>query len=1149
MMAHRSDQAVASQDQAASQPPQDPLPRRRLLVGWATALAALGVSTFALGAGLWLVRLSLAEVLIGAALAERGADADFAVIALDLDHAVLGGVRFGPENAPDAAAAIVEAHWRWRGLVPQLTALRVVEPRLRLRIEPTGRIEAGALNRIRGRPSARRAEAPAIRLDILDAQALIETPFGALTATMQGEGVLGEDFSAVARIAETSRPGRDYALDRGRAELIVVSRDQTIAFRFNADVEALRWGDMRVSGGALRAMGRAPLDLASYDLEVAWRADAFAGPHLEGERLTGALGFEAVARSDALEPEVWSALAHANAVRLTVADNTLRRARLDLNAEGRESAGRGRWALGAAQFAGLAMTSERPSGEGVFSLDLRERSEIDATATITLVQARFDAEAQQRIRTAFPDIAQAPVGPTFTQAERVLDAAADRFDLSIPLTFTYDNDGARLIVSQAVTARAANGATMRLTPLRPDGPALSLVWRGLTLRGAAALELSGGGAPSATLLIDGLGWAPDSPFQAEGTLALADWRADGAEIAADELVLSLLIPPEGDGRLELAGAARVTGPLGAGEVRDLVADLDLDITWGRGWRLAPRERCLPVRLGGLDAAGLSFAGGAFSLCAVDNALLAANARGQLSGGFAVQSLVLNGRMAGPQAQPARLGAQRIVGRFSGNASETLLNLEAAAPRLAIDMAEDRTLDLVLRRMTAQARITDTWRIDGAFEHGGLTDPTLPGGVSAIAGSWSAFPENNAPTIQVNAAEALLTANRPANDDQRPLFNPLRLANVNATLRSGRVDAEGGLVLADGAQSLAAFTAEHDIDEGTGRADIRAGSLTFNDALQPYQITELARGLVENVRGPASIDAAIVWTRDDISASGLVGLEGVSLSTATIPIVENVRGEIVFDDLFALTTPPGQSVTVGLLNPGVAVRDGRVQFELRDDGAVNIERAEFAFASGVLSMTPTTIKLGSDETEFELQLRDVDASALLAQLNVPDLTATGRVEGVFPLFLTRTNAFIRDGVLRAQEPGGAIAYTGDAGAAAEGPARVAFDALREFRYDQLSLTLNGDLAGEVVSEINFSGENAGRPVDLGPIASVPGVGRVTVRGVPFVFNVTVRAPFRRLAETAASLTNPGALIERGQEQRQDEQPQRLESIDPDTPGTE
>lgn len=1131
-MAHRSDQAVASQGQAAPQPPDaGPPPHRRLLIGWATALAALGVSTFTLAGGLWLVRYSIAEFMIGAALAERGADASFQVTALELDHAVLSGVRFGPETAPDAAAQAVEARWRWRGLLPELMAVRVIEPRLRVRIEESGRVNAGTLNQIRGQPSARRAAIPAIRLDIVDGQALIEAPFGALTARFEGAGVLGADFTGAAQITETSHAGQDFALDRGTGDLAIVSRDGALAFRLSASAGALRWREYGARGAALRASGRAPLDFATYELEAAWRADQVTGPRLAGENVTGAIGAEAAALSDALDPDVWTASAHANAGRLEIAGNVVRNARLDADANGRERVGRGRWALTAAQFDGLALISQQPAAAGQFSLDMSSGGDVDATATITLAQSRFDPRAQARLREAFPDIPQAPIGPTFAAAERALDAAADRFDLSVPLTFAYDSEGARLVVTQPIVLQAASGVSARLTPLRPDGPALTLQWRGLQLRGALALELSGGGAPTATALIDGLAWAPDAPFHAEGTLALTNWRAGGAEIAAEELAISLLAPAEGESRLEVAGAARITGPLGAGEVRDMIADLDLDIFWGGGWRVAPSSGCVPVRLGGLDAAGLSFVGGAFSLCAVDNALIAANTQGRLSGGFAIERLVLNGRMAGEAAQPARLGASRIVGRFSGVSGDTVLNLEATAPRLAIDMAEGRTLDVVLQRMTAQARITDTWRVEGAFEHGGLTDPTLPGGVSAIAGRWSAFPQDDQPVIQMSAGEALLTANRPASDAERPLFNPLRLINVNATLRGGQVAAEGGVVLAETLQSLASFAARHSVEEGFGGADIRAPRLMFDESLQPYQITELARGLVENVRGEIGLEAAILWTRDAISSSGVVHLNGVSLATATIPIVEDVRGDVLFDDFFALTTPPGQVVNVGVLNPGVAVRDGRVQFQLLQDGGVRIEGAEFAFASGVLSMTPTTITLGADETQFELRLSDVDAAALLAQLNVPDLSATGRIEGRFPLLLTRTHAYIRDGSLRAQAPGGAISYTGEAGASAEGPARVAFDALRDFRYDALSLTLNGDLAGEVVSEINFSGENSGRAIDLGPIASAPGVGRVTVRGVPFVFNVQVRAPFRRLAETAASLTNPSELIERGREQEQ------------------
>jgi hypothetical protein len=250
---------------------------------------------------------------------------------------------------------------------------------------------------------------------------------------------------------------------------------------------------------------------------------------------------------------------------------------------------------------------------------------------------------------------------------------------------------------------------------------------------------------------------------------------------------------------------------------------------------------------------------------------------------------------------------------------------------------------------------------------------------------------------------------------------------------------------------------------------------------------------------------------------------VSLATSTIPVIQGVRGEIAFNDLFNMTTPPGQEITVETLNPGLPVHNGHVRFQLLPNQRVNLERAEFEFASGVLAMTPTLIPLGAEETRFEIALHNVDASALLATLNIPDLTATGRIDGNFPLVLTRRTALIQDGVLRAQPGGGTISYVGHAGDQATGPARIAFDALKSFRYDDLNIALNGDLSGELISSIQFTGHNSGRPVDLGDIVPVPGIGRVAVRGVPFAFHVTLTAPFRSLAETAASMSDPTAIL--------------------------
>ena len=1102
---------------------------------------------------LWLARFPIAEFFINAALAERGAEADFEIVNLDFGRVTLRDVRFGAESAPDVSIARVDAQLRWAGLAPRLERVHVLSPHLRIRLTQEGRVSLGALDRMRSEPSTRRLAIPALHLDIEDGQALIVAPFGELDAVFHGSGQLGENFSGAARIPSTSHRGDDaYALSNGAVELIVVSRDGSIAFRLNADANELLWSGAHTREAHIRVMGHAPLDLARYDIEAAWRVGAFRAEDMSADGLSGAVGAEGLAQANAITPQTWQGQLRFNASALTLLSNTFQHLRADARVEGDGGRAEAAWTFAAQRFDGLSLISEQPNANGALTLRFDD-GDMRGEAQLLLTRSRLNDEAQQQIREAFPNLGDVPVGPTFAQAERALDAAADRFDLTIPLALTRVEENLRVFVAAPAEARAATGARLRLSPRREDSPALVLQWPGPALHGAVSLELSGGGAPNATLLLDTADWRPDAPFEADGTLTLANWRAGAASIAANELGVSMIVAPDGAGRLDLRGLAQITGPLGDGEVRGLAPDLDIAVFWKPGWRVVPNRGCLPTRLGGLDAAGLSFGSGNFALCALDGALIAADANENLSGGFVVRQLALNGRMAGPEGQPARVTSANVAGRFNGRLGDMGVAIQAEEPRLAIDMGEDRSLTLALQRLTANAQIADAWRIAGAFEAGTLSDPALPGSVSTIAGSWSAEPEDGKPVIRVASGEALLTANRPASEEERLLFNPMRLAEVGATLREGRVDANGLIVLQAENRQLATFTAWHEMEEGVGEAEIAAPRIAFSETLQPYQISERTRGLVENVRGDASGVANIAWSRETFTTRAVANLLGVSFATTTLPIVQDVRGSVVFDDLLTLTTPPGQQVTVGLLNPGVAVRDGVVRFQLLPEERVSIEHAQFAFAGGQLAMRPTTVTLGQEETRVVLTLNDVDAADLIATLNVPDLAATGRLEGTFPLLLTARTAFVEDGRLHALPGGGILSYTGNAGQDATGVTRIAFDALRSFEYDALSLRLNGDISGDVLTEIEFSGQNSGRPVELGPIAPVPGLGNVSVRGVPFDFNVRITAPFRRLAQTAASITDPGAIINRANGDEEvdldvNAQPREPAPVDPEPPGT-
>ena len=88
----------------------------------------------------------------------------------------------------------------------------------------------------------------------------------------------------------------------------------------------------------------------------------------------------------------------------------------------------------------------------------------------------------------------------------------------------------------------------------------------------------------------------------------------------------------------------------------------------------------------------------------------------------------------------------------------------------------------------------------------------------------------------------------------------------------------------------------------------------------------------------------------------------------------------------------------------------------------------------------------------------------------------------------------------------------------GAAKLAFGALRAFRYDSLSLSLNGDIGGELVTEIAFQG------VNREPVKPIGGPAPISLVGIPFKFNVTVHAPFMALARTAAGFSDARGLLD-------------------------
>ncbi|URW77105.1 YdbH domain-containing protein [Sphingomonas donggukensis] len=236
-------------------------------------------------------------------------------------------------------------------------------------------------------------------------------------------------------------------------------------------------------------------------------------------------------------------------------------------------------------------------------------------------------------------------------------------------------------------------------------------------------------------------------------------------------------------------------------------------------------------------------------------------------------------------------------------------------------------------------------------------------------------------------------------------------------------------------------------------------------------------------------------------------------------VSGIKGRIVFTDLLGLVSAPEQIATVETINPGITVENGTVRFQLVGNSRVQVAGARWPFAGGELTLDPTLLDFNANqERRMTFNVVRADAAAFLQQFDFDNLQATGIFDGTLPMIFDERGGRIENGRL-ASRAGGSIAYIGTITEKDVGVwGNLAFQALKALNYRQLNLTLNGPLAGEMVTEIRFAGVSQGAGTKSNFIIR-------RLAKLPFVFNITIRAPFRQLADSVRSYYDPSRLIER------------------------
>ena len=463
---------------------------------------------------------------------------------------------------------------------------------------------------------------------------------------------------------------------------------------------------------------------------------------------------------------------------------------------------------------------------------------------------------------------------------------------------------------------------------------------------------------------------------------------------------------------------------------------------------------------------------------------------------------------------------------------------------ASEKANAQRLDIESATMVLNGMLfpdaTQDWTVD--FTNVQYESETLPGPETTASAAQAKLTAKIAPDLPLQ-----ITLNSPSITAETPL---VRLENIDIKLsgtpESYTVEHTGGTVtvlgseFADSAKSagLASFPANGtvsfadeafsgtaslrvakaanarvDVDYtyqgGAGTAEIDIPSILFTPkGLQPQTLIPAFRGKVARVEGEARAKLRLAFA-DGIftDSSGTVQLVDMAVGTAPGPIT-GLDTTLRFASLFPLQTDGQQMLTMKSFNPGFPLENGTLAFNLVPEG-VKVDSANWPIGTGAFALDPFTWVYAAEENRVTMRVKDIALSDFLNNFGNKKIEATGNVVGVFPIVVRGIDVLIEkgrvsvpDGGLIKYDPGPNVPVYSEEDAIkilrerrSGEYAALAQDALREFRYRELSASLDGPINGDVEIGLVFDGSN-----------------KKVLNRQPFRFDITVKGELFNIARS-------------------------------------
>ncbi|MEL6828921.1 MAG: YdbH domain-containing protein [Pseudomonadota bacterium] len=990
-------------------------------------------------------------------------------------------MQIGPDGEPPALEiGSVVAKLSWQGLTPFATRVAINEPVLEIGYDGTA-IDLKGLGRLRGDGGA----SPAPELDITDGALRINTPAGELTGLFKAQGIWPQNLAAEIHVAPTeleTRQGR-LSLEAGRLEL--QSKDDVVFGEAELQIATLAFGATRLEN-LLFSASRADSSIENVrwsiiadqlerrDQSVSmFNASGIIAPNMDAtsdspiwqllQNIQGA--------GDTAKLNVGNASAEATAFIFDLSRKT--DSEVQISAE-----------LGLLEVSG----SLGGASDLVFIYEGEldpSRGQIEGDGELILNDAKLSAEILDPLSHS-----PAGIGPLAKHGERLsqtLREATSAFSSRVKYRLDADWSGDwQVLVTSTADLFGDNGTNLTLSP-GLSGAVLSATPNDLRLSGIASLR--GGDGPELTADLKSLSFDGENFQLSAGGIELNPWTVDGTTISA-KLNRGSLLRLDGTVSTELLGEVTFDGDAFGWRLNDARIFGGVDArTNEAGLRVQMLESdCLGLALSSADRSDtLSIGSVSTALCPLEGRLLdrtGATGRGELRlGDIEIPFSGLN--LAGTASLPdVKIDWQ----------SGRELGLSLVAPTAELDMRiAGRSLLINAQEPSLGIQLGEQTRFNATLENTHLSGALIPADVVVPSLSFNGTLRDGKFDGTAIADEAVVKDARPD-----PLFEPVR-ANVRANFQNSDLTGEADLALDGDGYRVGEAGLELNLVTLTGDANIRSDRLEFvPGGFQPTRLSERVRGLLTNASGALTAKANLNLDGGALSGSGTVEILDLGFDTLRVGRVTGVEGALVFDDLLKLTTPPGQTVTIESIEPGLLLKKGDIRFQLKENGEARLEQARWPFAGGNLVVQPVSWTIAGQRDAVIVSAEAIELSGLIEELALPDLDADGTVSGLVPITFEGGNVLVQNALLTADERGGFIRYIGQSVSEVQTQdVRVdsAFQALRDFRFSVLELGIDGNLIGDLLLRVKLLGFN---PDVLG--------------GAEFSFNITIDSRFVDLIQS-------------------------------------